>query len=155
MTLPNPQAVVLDTGVVSTIHNPSDTRSSYYEERIKGYRAVVSFQTVDELLFGAYNAGWGEKRENELRRNIAQYEVIGANAALADISARLRSERERAGRRLNTADAWIAATAIMLNCPLATENGDFDGIPDLEIIKSPSSSQTEKNVETTQIKLMP
>ena len=155
MNSTNDPKVVLDTCVVSIIHNPSDPLSSYYEDRIKGRRAVISFQTVEELLFGAYNAGWRERRENELRRNIAQYEVIGANAALADISASLRSERERAGRRLNTADAWIAATAIMLKCPLATANGDFDGIPDLEIIKRPSSSQTEKNPESPQIKLMP
>ena len=134
MTLPNPPAVVLDTCVVSTIHNPSDPRSSYYEERIKGYRAVISFQTVEELLFGAYNAGWGERRENELRRNIAQYEVIWPNAALVDISARLRCDRRKAGRKLETADAWIAATAIMLECPLATNDEDFVGIPNLEVI---------------------
>ena len=134
MTSPDIPIVVLDTGVVSIIHNPSDTRSSYYEEQIKGYRAVISFQTVEELLFGSYNAGWGEKRENELRRNIAQYEVIWPNAALADISARLRCDRRKVGRELETADAWIAATAIMLSCPLATADKDFVGIPNLEVI---------------------
>ena len=53
------------------------------------------------------------------------------------ISARLRSERERAGRRLTTADAWIAATALMLDCPLPSHDGDFSGIPDLELIRAP------------------
>ena len=137
--------VVLDTGVVSVIHNPSDHRSSYYEEQIKGYRAVISFQTVEELLFGAYNAGWGERRENELRRNIAQYEVIWPNAALVDISARLRCDRRKAGRELQTADAWIAATAIMLECPLATDDKDFDGIPNLEVIRQSRDSGVQLN----------
>ena len=128
MTSPDTPMVVLDTCVVSMIYN-SAPRSRYYEDRIKGYRAVISFQTLEELLFGAYKAGWGERRESELRRHIAQYEVIWPNEALVDISARLRSERVKSGRALKTADAWIAATALMLECPLATDDKDFDGIP--------------------------
>ena len=145
MNSPDTPIVVLDTSVVSIIHNPSDSRSSYYEERIKGYRAVISFQTVEELLFGAYNAGWREKRENELRRNIAQYEVIWPNAVLVDISARLRCDRKKAGQELETADAWIAATAIMLECPLATDDKDFDGIPNLEVIRQSRDSGVQLN----------
>lgn len=134
---PDIPKVVLDTSVVSIIHN-SDYRSSYYESRIEGRLAVISFQTLEEKLFGAYKAGWGETRIAELRRHIAQYEVAWADDDLVDICARLRSERIKAGRELKTADAWIAATAIQLECPLATDNGDFEGIPNLEIIKRPT-----------------
>ena len=35
------------------------------------------------------------------------------------------------------ADAWIAATAIMLSCPLASHDGHFMEIPNLRLIKSP------------------
>ena len=126
--------MVLDTSVVSIIYR-SDPRSSYYEEQIKGRGAVISFQTLEELLFGAYNAGWGERRASELKRHIERYEVIRADAELAGISALLRHERESAGRELETADAWIAATAIMLKCPLATDDKDFDVIPNLEVIR--------------------
>ena len=136
--------VVLDTSVVSIIYR-SDYRSPYYEERIKGRRAVISFQTLEELLFGAYNAGWGERRASELKRHIERYEVIRADAVLADISAQLRHERESAGRELKTADAWIAATAIMLECPLATDDKDFDGIPNLEVIRWSRDSSVQLN----------
>ena len=132
-------AVVLDTSVVSIIYR-SDPRSSYYEEQIKGRGAVISFQTLEELLFGAYKAGWGERRASELKLHIARYEVIRADAELAGISALLRHERESAGRELKTADAWIAATAIMLECPLATDDKDFDGIPNLEVIRQSRDS---------------
>ena len=132
-------AVVLDTSVVSIIYR-SDPRSSYYEEQIKGRGAVISFQTLEELLFGAYNAGWGERRASELKRHIERYEVIRADAVLADISAQLRHERESVGRKLETADAWIAATAIMLECPLATDDKDFDDIPNLEVIRQSRDS---------------
>ena len=63
----------------------------------------------------------------------------GRTSELVEISARLRSERERSGRRLNTADAWIAATAIMLGCPLASHDGDFLDIPNLALVRMPSS----------------
>ena len=62
----------------------------------------------------------------------------GQPPAVVDISANLRSAQEGAGRRLNTADAWIAATALMLNCPLASHDGDFDGIAGLQLIPDPS-----------------
>ncbi len=136
MTSPDIPRVVLDTSVVSIIHN-SDYRSSYYESRIGGLHAAISFQTLEEKLFGAHKAGWGRRRIADLKRHMEQYQVIWADDDLVDISARLRSERIKAGRELKTADAWIAATAIKLECPLATDNGDFEGIPNLEIIKRP------------------
>ena len=40
---------------------------------------------------------------------------------------------------MSTADAWIAATAIRLGCPLATHDRDFSGIDGLELIQAPSS----------------
>ena len=139
MTSTNIPTVVLDTSVVSIIYN-SDSRSEYYENQIKGRKSVISFQTLEELLFGPIKDDWGENRMTNLKRHIAQYEVIWPDAALVNISAQLRSERMKAGRGLKTADAWIAATAIMMNCPLVTDNGDFEGIPNLEIIKQSRGS---------------
>ena len=112
--------------------------AAYYRSEIDGLRAVISFQTREEVLFGAIRARWGDPRMNALRQNLSQYEVVSSSLELVEISANLRSERERAGRRLNTADAWIAATALMLECPLASHDDDFAGIPDLRIIRAPS-----------------
>ena len=46
----------------------------------------------------------------------------------------LEIPKETAGRRMEAADGWIAATAIMLGCPIATHDGDFIGIPNLQLI---------------------
>ena len=129
--------IVLDTNVVSYIFN-GDRRAQYYLERMRGLRAFISFQTLEELWFGAYRKGWGEKRENEFTLHLEQYEVIWPTPETVQISANLRSEREKAGRSLNTADAWIAATALMLECPLACHDRDFSGIPALELIQAPT-----------------
>ncbi len=140
MTTPPSDLVVLDTGVVSLFFG-DHAAASYYKGAINGRRAVISFQTREEALFGAIKGGWGDRRMNQLLHHLDQYETIGATPELAPISAQLRSERESAGRRLNTADAWIAATALLLQCPLAATDDDFEGIPNLTLIRAPSESE--------------
>ena len=130
--------VVVDTSVVSLLWR-GDGAAAYYRKRLAGKRLIISFQTLEELWFGAIKDGWGDRRRNQLRRNLDQYTVIWPNREMVDISAHLRSQREKVGRRLNTADAWVAATALLLHCPLATHNRDFEDIPGLQIIKTSSS----------------
>ena len=141
MMPPEGSLVVLDTSVVSLfLRNARE--AAYYRSEIEGLRAVISFQTREEALFGAIRAGWRAKRMNDLDQHLNQYEMVGASLELVAISANLRSERERAGRKLNTADARIAATAIALDCPLdcplASHDNDFSGIPNLQIVRAPS-----------------
>ena len=129
--------VVLDTNVVSYIFN-RDPRAHYYQERIQGQRVLISFQTLEEQWYGAYMNGWGERRRNELAHYLDLYEVVWPNAELVETCAQLRVERKEAGRKLEVADAWIAATALMLDCPLASHDRDFSGIAGLTIIKATS-----------------
>ena len=128
--------IVLDTSVVSLLFR-GDPRSGFYLGHMTDERAVIAFQTVEEIWYGAFKAGWGSRRSNELALHLALYEVVWPDEETADISANLRVEREKTGRRLNTADAWIAATALRLSCPLASEDGDFEGIPSLNLIQAP------------------
>ena len=126
--------IVLDTSVVSLVFR-GDPRSRFYLPHMNGQRTVISFQTVEELLYGAYKAGWGPRRRNELDLHLEQYAVVWPDRETADISAQVRVERERAGKRMDAPDAWIAATALRLACPLAADDGDFDGIPNLRLIR--------------------
>ena len=128
--------IVVDTSVVSLLIR-RDQRATYYQRHMAGRRAVISFQTLEELWFGAYKGGRGDRRKNALRRDIDQYEVIWSSPDLVQISAHLRSMREQTGRRLNTANAWVAGTALLLDCPLASHDRDFAGIPNLEFIRAP------------------
>ena len=127
--------IVLDTSVVSLVLE-GDYRGSFYLAHMTGQRTVVSFQTLGEMWFGAFKAGWGARRKNELALHLDQCEMVWPDPETAHISANLRVDREKAGRRLNTADAWIAATAIRLSCPLASDDGDFDDIPRLQLIRA-------------------
>ena len=129
------ERVVLDSSVVSYIFN-RDSRADYYEERIRGCQLLISFQTLEESWFGAFRRGWGARRTRELEAHLQQYQTIWPDARIAAACARLRAESLSAGRGLQLADAWIAATALTLDCPLATHDKDFDGIPGLEVIRS-------------------
>ena len=128
--------IVLDTSVVSYIFN-GDSRASYYLERISGDTSAISFQTLEEMWFGASKGNWGERRRNQLSFHLQQYEIIWPSPELVETCAYLRSEREKAGRRLEVADAWIAATAVMLRCPLAAHDRDYTSIPRLHLIRNP------------------
>ena len=86
---------------------------------------------------GGHAAGWGARRMAELRDHLASYEVIWPNRRTAERCAILRGERRALGRALDTADAWIAATALTLDCPLASHDRDFSDIPGLEVIRAP------------------
>jgi tRNA(fMet)-specific endonuclease VapC len=136
LTLDRPP-VVLDTNVVSYIFN-GDSRAVYYRERLLANRQVISFQTLEESLFGAHLAHWGDSRVADLLGYLDSYRVIWPTDDLVDVCARLRAERRAAGRELEMQDAWIAATALFLRCPLASQDSHFAGIPNLELVKDPS-----------------
>ncbi|MYA62622.1 MAG: type II toxin-antitoxin system VapC family toxin [Dehalococcoidia bacterium] len=127
--------IVLDTNVVSYIFN-NDSRARFYTEHLQGQRAFISFQTLEEIWNGAYRDSWGSRRKDDLTEYLEQYEVVWPDPDLVDSCARLRSERRAVGRELGIADAWIAATALMLNCPLATADRDFINIPGLRLIQA-------------------
>ena len=132
----NTPSIVFDTSVVSILfRNAPD--APYYAQRIQGYGWIISFQTLEELWFGAYNNGWGKRRRDELQSHLRAYAVVWPDPDMVDISARLRLESKRKGRELTTADAWIAATALSLGCPLAAHDRDFRGVDGLALIQSP------------------
>lgn len=126
--------VVVDTNVLS-FYLDNDSRSDFYREAIGERYPIVSFQTVEEMLFGAERAGWGDHRTRRLRRFLDRFEVFHSNRRLVLTSARLRRECEAAGHALDTADAWIAATAVLLDCPLASNDRGFSMVPGLRLIQ--------------------
>ena len=132
--------IVTDTNVVSYIFSEHELAAWYLPE-IESQRALISFATLEELWFGAYNGNWGDRRKNELARHLEQYEVIWPDAELVEICARLRSHRKADGREMSTGDAWIAATALRLNCPLVSHDRDFEEIEGLELISFHSTSR--------------
>ena len=128
--------VLLDTSIASFLHDGREDMLAPYRSRLSGARLSVSFQTVEEMWFGAARRAWGEGRRARLERFLQQIAVIGADAALARACARLRAAQQARGGRLEQADAWIVATALHYGLPLLTHDRDQARlrIPELEVV---------------------
>ena len=137
-TLDERRPLVVDTSVVSILYDRKDSDIfRFYEDSLAGYRLMISFQTLEEARFGAYLRNWGERRVRELQNYLGRFDVVWPNSDIVDACARLRSVTRKAGRELSLADAWIAATAVTLGCPLASDDSDFDDISELTLIQRP------------------
>lgn len=130
--------MVIDTSVVSILFTSAkrpDNQVNFYQNIIAICSLFISFQTVEELLFWSYKNNWGDKRKTELVNYIEHFNIVESDPHLAKKSAALRSKCRQIGHQLDTGDAWIAATALYLDCPLVTHDKDFEGVPDLEVIR--------------------
>ncbi len=78
------------------------------------------------MRFGALLKKWGNSQRQELENFLNSYQIIEYSTDLTDRCAIVMQEASQAGRRLETGDAWIAATALLLDIPLLTHDKDFD-----------------------------
>jgi predicted nucleic acid-binding protein len=115
---------VLDTTIASLLLIKSPSLLPY-EPLLEEVSMVLSFQSVAEMRYGALIANWGEERRQELEEFLSSFIVVGYTDELATLWATTMHEARRAGRRLEAGDAWIAATARLLNAPLLTHDKDF------------------------------
>ena len=63
------------------------------------------------------------------------FSVVYADEKLCEIWAEIKSDAYRKGRPIETADAWVAAVALMFDVPLVTHNRKhFENVESLKII---------------------
>ena len=114
-------ALVVDTDVVSFIFK-HDTRAALYVPHLTGHMLVISFQTLAELELWALAAGCGARRRQQLARHLRRYIVEDSSPALCRRWAEVLDDARRSGSLIATADAWNAATALLLGLPFVTHN---------------------------------
>lgn len=116
---------MLDTSVASLMFGRSPLLAPYTVHLAQA-EPVISFQTVAEMRFGAAKASWGQPRRQQLESFLSQLTLIPYSDDLGNQWAAVMADAARAGRRLEAGDAWVAATARMLQAPLLTHDRDFD-----------------------------
>jgi len=127
-------ALVVDTDIASFLFK-KDTRAAPYVPHLSGHMLAISFQTLAELESWAIAANWGDRRRQQLAHYLRRYIVEDSSAALCRRWAEVINDARRRGRPIAAADAWIAATALLLDVPLVTHNrGDFSSVPGLAVI---------------------
>jgi tRNA(fMet)-specific endonuclease VapC len=125
--------IVVDTDVASYIFN-WHSMAQQYAVALRGSELILSFMTIAELRMGSLSAGWGNRRRPLLEQFIGGFELVYADSDVCTIWARVRADARAAGRQVSPQDAWVAATALALNAPLATNNRrDFEHVQNLQI----------------------
>ena len=123
--------IVLDTDVVSFLFK-ADTRAQMYLPQLQDRQWFISFMTEAELEQWALLANWSEKRVVWLRLFLSRFVVVSSSHDLVLKWAEAMVAARRNGRRIETADAWVAATALLYDAPLLTHNkADYLGVPGL------------------------
>lgn len=129
--------VLIDTDVVSFLFK-NDSRAQSYLPHLHDRQWLISFMTEAELEQWVLLAKWNAKRIDWLRIFLARFGIIPSSHDLVIKWAEVMVAARQAGRRLETADAWIAATAVLYDAPLVTHNAsDYAGVPGLKLITAP------------------
>src|SRR5450759_3905579 len=135
---PTPSAVV-DTDVVSFLFK-SHPLAPAYQTILASRPLAVSLITLAEIEYGMEVKNWGANRRDLMRRFLGRFTPLLPDAETALLWARIKSAREKIGRPITFADAWIAAAALQLNVPLATHNArDYAGIRNLVVLTAPAT----------------
>lgn len=124
-------SVLLDTSVLIGWENDRFDKS-----KLPG-TVSVSVITVAELRLGVLNAATLEARARRMAtlRLVESLEPFPVDDKVAEAWATLVAKLRAAGRKAPINDSWIAATAIARGIPVATQDDDYEGMPDLSVIR--------------------
>jgi predicted nucleic acid-binding protein len=90
--------------------------------------------TVAEVERWAIQYRSSEHRVHWLHSYLRRFTVVPSSSDLCRKS-EVMVATQAAGRRTECAEAWIAATALLYDAPLATHNrGDYLGVPGLTLV---------------------
>jgi predicted nucleic acid-binding protein len=88
-----------------------------------------------EMRQGALDANWGPRKRAVLEAYLADFSVLHSDSLLCSTWAAVRNESTQKGRPISSADAWIAATALVLSAQLVTNNPkDYRHLDKLQIV---------------------
>lgn len=113
--------VVVDTDGVSFIFK-NHPIGRLYEADLVGCTLLISFMTVAELDRWAIQSKWGPARREWLRLYLERFVLLPYSRILCSLWAEVTVAAQADGRRIECADAWIAATARRHDVPLVTHN---------------------------------
>jgi tRNA(fMet)-specific endonuclease VapC len=131
-------AVVIDTNVVSYMFK-KDTRAQLYQKHLVGQQWVISFMTAAELDLWALRHRWGAARKAQMEQYLRRFVLHPFDRTLCLKWAEVTDSARGKGRPIQTADAWIAATALLAGVPLVTHNpADYAGVSGLTVLSEAS-----------------
>jgi predicted nucleic acid-binding protein len=99
---------------------------------------AISVVTLAELELGVHTAGTEVERAARLKTLGAVraiYEPLPVDQQVASAFAELVASARRAGYSPKLQDTWIAATALANGIAIYTQDGDFDRLPGVDVVR--------------------
>jgi tRNA(fMet)-specific endonuclease VapC len=127
--------LMLDTNICIYIikQQPATVLKHFLEYQVGDI--AISSVTLSELRYGVAKSKHREKNSNALDEFTIPLEVASFDEGAAHVYGDIRANLEKAGTPIGAMDMLIAAHAISLGIPLATNNvREFVRIPTLKII---------------------
>lgn len=126
-----PDRALADTSIFIGLENK---RFDQNKLRVKTFVSVI---TIAELRLGVLTAETLELRDRRLAtlRIAESLKPLPVDRAVADAWAMLVAGLRKAGKRAFDNDSWIAATAIASKMPVATQDGDYEEMPGVRVIR--------------------
>ena len=127
--------VLIDTNVASILLNPKQALCADCILAVAGQHLTIAFMTRAELSLWPAANNWGQARRADLAKHFTKYTTLLPDEETCEFWVRVKDGCKRKGRPIQTADAWIAATALQWDIPLITSDyGDFAAVDGLEIV---------------------
>ncbi len=129
---------LLDTNaLVSILRNEPATIRRAHEASLRA-KACVSFISIGELLGGVYATKSLARRAGELRQVMELLTervgmILTIDAAVADRFGQIDAYLRARGGLIPHNDIWIAATALVHDLVLVSEDAHFARVPGLEV----------------------
>ena len=125
-----------DTNAVSYIITRHPLAARYAHLFADEAAIGISFQALAELRVGLRMLDWDRRRFDAVMSRFVEVPLSSrAEQIWVDVRAdSIARHRDEGGRAISAADAWIAATAMAIPCPLITHDvRDFRRIRGLEL----------------------
>lgn len=125
---------LLDTNICAYLMKNSFPSLSKRILSLKTDQLAISSITLYEIEYGAYKAGWGERRMQDLYLFLSAFQIIPFSAEDAHVAARIRAELVTVGKPIGVYDIQIAAQAVARGLTVITHNiNEFKRVPGLKV----------------------
>jgi len=131
--------LVVDTDVASFIFKWHPEFAPRYSDIVRGSELIISFMTLAEMRQGALDANWGLRKNRHAGGLTGRLlnPSLGQPVMFHSTWAAVRNESTQKGRPISSADAWIAAAALVLSAPLVTKNPkDYRHLDNLQLVST-------------------
>jgi len=118
----------IDTNIAIDLLNGDEKSLLFYDKFTSLYLPVT---VCGELLYGAINSNNSKKNLIKYRGFISNCMILNINSAIAEQYALIRKSLKDKGTPIPENDIWIAATCIVYEIPLASNDKHFSNIEGL------------------------